>query len=98
HSSARQSAIIGLMNRFVHLPVIIRRTTRIAARDFAIVCLACVMLSACAPKKEAAPPSPRAAANLPPALTPELIAENNRGVAKMGQFDYQAAHDIFRKL
>ncbi len=33
-----------------------------------------------------------------PTLTPELIALNNKGVALMGQFDYQAAFDLFAKL
>jgi len=31
-------------------------------------------------------------------LTQEDIAENNRGVALMGQFDYAAAHDLFQDL
>ena len=33
-----------------------------------------------------------------PTLTPELIARNDNGVALMGQFDYQAAYDLFAKL
>ncbi|HEV2971263.1 MAG TPA: FG-GAP-like repeat-containing protein [Pirellulales bacterium] len=33
-----------------------------------------------------------------PVLTAEMVAANNRGVALMGQFDYQAAYEIFRKL
>ncbi len=45
-----------------------------------------------APAKAAAQP---AAA---PTLTPELIARNDNGVALMGQFEYQAAYDLFAKL
>jgi tetratricopeptide (TPR) repeat protein len=33
-----------------------------------------------------------------PILTAEMVAENNHAVALMGQFDYQAAYEIFRKL
>ena len=31
-------------------------------------------------------------------LTEQDIAENNRGVALMGHFDYSAAHDVFQEL
>src|ERR1700676_1914323 len=66
-----------------------------------------VTLSSCSGKE---PPSnsvsqvatPAAAGDTKPAasptLTPELVAENNRGVALLGQFDYQAAYDLFAGL
>jgi tetratricopeptide (TPR) repeat protein len=46
----------------------------------------CVLLAACG--RAAAPYEPDAAA----------VAQNNRGVALMGRFDYAAAHDVFAQL
>ena len=67
--------------------------------------VAAVVLSSCSGKEQGSPPHgqapPPGAAAQPSAsvtLTPELIARNNRGVALMGQFDYQAAYDLFAKL
>ncbi|HEY1784278.1 MAG TPA: tetratricopeptide repeat protein, partial [Pirellulales bacterium] len=48
----------------------------------------------CSATKTAAPP----ASAVTPPLTAEMIAENNRGVALMGRFDYAAAHDVFAQL
>ena len=48
------------------------------------VLLACVLITACSP--QARGPDARA------------VAENNRGVGLMGQFDYTAAHEVFAEL
>jgi tetratricopeptide (TPR) repeat protein len=60
-----------------------------------------ILLGACSrTEKPAEPVTPpkTTAVQVPFVLTPGLVAENNRGVALMGQFNYQAAFDLYRKL
>ncbi len=65
-----------------------------------IVIAVASIFSGCSDKQPPAPPAAPPAVRQPAAFqpTPEIVAENNRGVALMGQFDYQAAFDLFSKL
>lgn len=72
----------------------------------AFVGIALILLSGCGGcQQQPAPvPPPKAVAPPPmlkaetPKLTPELIAEHNRGVAHMGKFEFAAAQPIFSDL